>query len=88
MMKNILSLGVVAIFVAVASPTTSQAQSAQAKPAAHATRLGSLQAKPRQKRPLFPRLTAAQRGVAPSDLVAVTTPNGEKRYVRKKKPTK
>ncbi|MGH7650593.1 MAG: hypothetical protein ACREMS_01995 [Gemmatimonadaceae bacterium] len=88
MMKTILSLGVVAIVAAVACPTAARAQSAQAKPVPHATKLVSLQSKSHQKRPVFPRLTAAQRGVAPSDLVAVTTPNGEKRYVRKKKATK
>lgn len=84
-MKTIISLGLVAIFAVVACPTTGLAQAVQAKAAPHATKLGALQSKSRHKRPVFPRLTAAQRGVAPSDLVAVTTPNGEKRYARKKK---
>ncbi len=87
-MKRILSLCIVAISAIVAFPATSRAQSAQAKPVPRATKLGALQSKPRQKHPLFPHLTAAQRGVAPSDLVAVTPPHGEKRYVRKKKPSK
>jgi hypothetical protein len=80
---------IIAIAVAVAAPIQARAQSATPVPR-RVTKAQAKQGKQTQKHPIFWHPSAAQRGLTPSDLVAVTTPAGEKRYMRRKslKPAK
>jgi hypothetical protein len=82
MMKNLLA--VVCIAAAVGSPAQVKAQAATPPVAVPPTMALSKPMKAPQKHPVFRHPTAAQRGLSPSDLVAVTTASGEKRYMRKK----
>ena len=89
MAKNILAI--LCIAVVAGAPLQLEAQAPSARPAAapvplRATKALSTPGKAPQKHPLVWHPNAAQRELRPSDLVAVTTPSGEKRYVRKKSP--
>jgi hypothetical protein len=87
-MKNIFA--VVAVAVAIGGPAQAKAQSAAAPVPLRVTKALAKPGKTPQKHPLVWHPSAAQRGLRPSDLVAVTTPSGGKRYARKKslKPVK
>jgi hypothetical protein len=86
MMKNIFA--VVAVAVALAAPTEARAQSAATPVPVRAVKSMAKPGKGHQKHPTVWRPTAAQRALRPSDLVAVTTPSGEKRYMRKRAGTR
>jgi hypothetical protein len=81
-MKNLLA--VICVAVTVAGPAQLRAQSASAPAPVRTTKALSKPIKAPQKHPIFRHPSAAQRGLSPSDLVAVTTPSGGKRYMRKK----
>jgi hypothetical protein len=80
-MKNIFA--VMAVVVAIAAPTEARAQSSATPVPVRATKAMAKPGKGHQKHPVVWRPTAAQRALRASDLVAVTTPSGEKRYVRR-----
>jgi hypothetical protein len=81
-MKKLLLASVIAI--AVSGPASVRAQSPKPHPSPTlGKQTTSAKAAPRPV--LFRHPNAAQRRLAPTDLVAVTTPSGEKRYVRRKR---
>jgi hypothetical protein len=81
-MKNIFI--VLAVAVAIAAPIQARAQSSVAPTPVRATKMMAKPGKAHQKQALKWRPSAAQRQLRASDLVAVTTPSGEKRYIRKR----
>jgi hypothetical protein len=78
---------VVAVAVAMVVPIQARAQSAAAPTPVRATKALAKPGKALQKHPIVWHPTAAQRGLRPADLVAVTTPSGQKAYVRKRPAT-
>lgn len=86
-MKTFLIVSVIA--VVTSAPAVLRAQSAKPQPSA-ALGKKTVAAKSAPRSVLFRHPNAAQRHLTSADLVAVTTPSGEKRYARKKavKPTR
>jgi hypothetical protein len=80
-MKNIFA--VMAVAVAIVAPAQARAQSAVTPVPVRATKAMAKPGKGHPKHPAVWRPTAAQRALRSSDLIAVTTPSGEKRYVRR-----
>jgi hypothetical protein len=87
-MKNLLAT--LCIAAAVAAPLQLRAQGATPPAAARSAKVLSKPMKVPQKHAVFRHPTAAQRGLSSADLVVVTTPSGEKRFMRRKslKPAK
>lgn len=86
-MLNPFALSVAALVIAL--PSQARAQSQQAKvPIAKTTVAKTAAVKTRQKKSALTRLSAADRGVDPSNLTTVVAPNGEVRVIRRQRAVK
>jgi hypothetical protein len=77
-------LSIVLVAAALASPHRVSAQSKQASDSVPLRASAKVAQLPRQKKSMLRHPTAAERGLAPSDLVVVPGPKGEKRYARRR----
>jgi hypothetical protein len=83
-MRKILFVAVLAVAVAVPRHVMAQAQTTSARatlPTEASVKAAHLRTS--KKHALLRHPTAAERHLSPADLVAVTGPRGEKRFVRK-----